>query len=69
MCQVKSMNQPDGRPPKWVVEMHDHYQRTGYFRSTDLNRLLGDPRESVIVNAPSTEHENAHWRAKDTAVI
>jgi hypothetical protein len=34
-------------PAKWVLEMIDHYQRTGSYRPEDLRRLLGDPIEGV----------------------
>ena len=34
-------------PAKWVLEMIDHYQRTGSYRREDLRRLLGDPIEGV----------------------
>jgi hypothetical protein len=35
--------------PQWVREMHDHFRRTGFYRPSDLKRVLGDPRESVEV--------------------
>jgi hypothetical protein len=35
--------------PQWVVEMHEHFRRTGYYRTADLRRVLGDPRKSVEV--------------------
>ena len=35
--------------PRWVVEMRDHFQRTGLYRAEDLQRVLGDPRDSVQV--------------------
>lgn len=30
-------------PADWVLEMQDHYRRTGWYRPEDLRRLLGDP--------------------------
>jgi hypothetical protein len=41
-------------PPNWLVEMIEHYQRTGAFRPEDLRRLLGDPSKGVIVSAETT---------------
>jgi hypothetical protein len=29
--------------PSWVVEMHRHYGTHGYFRASDLDRVLGNP--------------------------
>jgi hypothetical protein len=46
----KAGEQPQG-PAPWIASMHDHFQRTGCYRADDLNRLLGDPRDSVAVNA------------------
>ena len=34
-------------PPKWLLEMHDHYAETGSFRTEDILRVLGDPKEGV----------------------
>lgn len=34
----------------WVRSMQDHFQQTGYYRADDLNRLLGDPRETVAMS-------------------
>ena len=33
--------------PHWVIAMHEHFQKAGYFRAEDVHRVLGDPRESV----------------------
>ena len=35
--------------PKWVAEMQDHFQRRGFYRAEDLERVLGDPRSHVRV--------------------
>lgn len=34
-------------PPKWLVDMHDHYEKVGSFRTEDILRVLGDPRKGV----------------------
>ena len=34
-------------PSKWVLEMHEHFERTGSYRPEDLFRLLGDPNKHV----------------------
>lgn len=34
-------------PAPWIVEMREHYRRTGAYRPEDLRRLLGDPLRSV----------------------
>lgn len=34
-------------PPEWVLQMLDHYRKTGAYRAQDLKRLLGDPNERV----------------------
>jgi hypothetical protein len=31
----------------WVDGMRRHFQQTGYYRAEDLERLLGDPRQSA----------------------
>jgi hypothetical protein len=36
-------------PPEWVLQMIDHYRRTGSYRAKDLRRLLGDPTKGVEV--------------------
>jgi hypothetical protein len=35
----------------WADAMRGHYQTTGSYRAGDLNRLLGDPRDSVSLSA------------------
>ena len=35
--------------PQWIIEMRDHYQKTGAYRADDLARVLGDPRDSVEI--------------------
>jgi hypothetical protein len=34
-------------PPAWLVRMRDDYKKTGTYRSEDLGRLLGDPKQGV----------------------
>jgi len=38
-------------PPQWVQEMHTHFTENGFYRAEDLERVLGDPRECVHVQA------------------
>ena len=38
-------------PPQWVQEMHKHFRENGFYRAEDLQRVLGDPRECVQVQA------------------
>lgn len=38
-------------PPQWVQEMHNHFRENGFYRTEDLHRVLGDPSESVHVQA------------------
>ena len=33
--------------PQWVKAMHAHFQETGTYRASDIQRVLGDPRKSV----------------------
>lgn len=35
------------REAPWVTAMHEHFGLNGSYRSEDLRRVLGDPRESV----------------------
>ena len=44
--------------PRWIVEMQEHYRRTGMYRPEDLRRLLGDQTEGVRVG-PETDFEAA----------
>lgn len=44
--------QSDGQVnPKWVEDMHEHFRETGFFRSEDLQRVLGDQLERVELPA------------------
>jgi hypothetical protein len=52
--QQKPTAQPvsnDEQSAAWVRGMRLHFQQTGYYRASDLERLLGDPRQSVEVEA------------------
>lgn len=33
--------------PEWVKQMHSYFQQNGSYRAEDLQRVLGDSRESV----------------------
>jgi hypothetical protein len=41
----------ENRDPEWVNEMHEHFRKHGFYRAQDLQRVLGDPRESVELRA------------------
>jgi hypothetical protein len=34
--------------PNWVEQMHQHYSLNGFYRATDIQRVLGDPGTSVL---------------------
>jgi hypothetical protein len=40
----------------WVSGMRQHFQQTGYYRVEDLDRLLGDPRQSVEISSSPFLH-------------
>jgi hypothetical protein len=42
----------------WIQEMHDHFRQRGFFRAEDLQRVLGDPRDHVDVQATDEESAN-----------
>lgn len=44
--------------PEWVSSMHSYYQKTGLYRTHDLDRVLGDPRQQVS-GTVSTEFDLA----------
>lgn len=33
----------------WVMEMHAHFHQTGFYRSEDVQRVLGDQRHHVDI--------------------
>jgi hypothetical protein len=37
--------------PQWIEDMHEHYRQEGFYRSEDLQRVVGDPRECISVEA------------------
>jgi hypothetical protein len=39
------------QPPKWLVEVHDHYAQTGEVMTEDLERVLGDQKTGVYLDA------------------
>ena len=45
---VRAAEQPAAEA-KWLAEMHEHFQRRGFYRAQDLQRVLGDPRTHVRV--------------------
>ena len=47
--------------PQWVKEMHDHYQKKGFYRSEDVERVLGDPGKRV--EAPASMEISKFRRA------
>ena len=47
--QTPILNQQTLSDPQWITEMRDHFQKTGIYRAEDLQRVLGDPRDSVQV--------------------
>jgi hypothetical protein len=48
------------QPAPWVAQMVQHFQTTGYYRAEDLERLLGDPRDSVQATAEPSMQFCAH---------
>jgi len=36
-------------PPDWINEMHDFFNKHGYFRTEDLSRVLGSQTRGVSV--------------------
>ncbi len=52
-------------PPDWMRGMFEHYSDTGSYRPEDIRRILGDPREGVIIQA--TPHSEVAYRAADDA--
>ena len=41
------------RESEWVTSMHEYYLQTGAYRTSDLDRVLGDPRKQVGGEAPT----------------
>jgi hypothetical protein len=37
---------------EWVTSMREHYHQTGAYRTSDLDRVLGDPRKQISGEAP-----------------
>jgi hypothetical protein len=40
-------------PPEWVILAQAHFAATGAYRSSDVQRLLGDQKQSVDVSPKS----------------
>jgi hypothetical protein len=36
-----------GCAPAWIAEMQEHFLVEGFYRAEDLERILGDPRDSA----------------------
>jgi hypothetical protein len=51
-------------PADWVLDMIDHYRRTGTYRPEDLRRLLGDPNRAVEAG-PDVDLASVFSRRKD----
>lgn len=56
-AKLAPANPPDTAPDSqhhaaahWVADMQGHFVQEGYYRSEDLVRLLGDPRDSLQVS-------------------
>ncbi len=50
--------------PNWVKEMHDYFRQYGFYRAQDLQRVLGDPRDHLEVQAASDSPINFITRTK-----
>ncbi len=37
-----------------AMEMHKHFHENGYYRAEDMERVFGDPRDSVGFSVSST---------------
>lgn len=42
--------------PMWVKEMHAYFAKTGRYRPTDLERVLGDPRKGFTSQDQPAKH-------------
>lgn len=42
---------PTNATPKWLEDMHKHFGEKGFYRTEDLQRVLGDPSEPVQISA------------------
>ena len=50
----KTNTQGSSHEPDWVEAMHGYFQQHGIYRAQDLQRVLGDPRDHVVIH-PSDE--------------
>jgi len=47
-CEVERFKKVEqSAPAAWVVQMQEHFAKTGTYRPEDLRRLLGDPNKAV----------------------
>ena len=51
MSQDQPKDKSRAPDPQWVEDMHAHYRETGTYRPSDLQRVLGDPLQSVQIDA------------------
>jgi hypothetical protein len=49
--EIRSATGGSASEADWVTKMHQHFVRTGTYRASDLERVLGDPRVSVEISA------------------
>jgi len=48
----------DTKNPGPVEEMHEFFQLHGYYRASDLNEVLGDPRGHTELDPPNNDPGN-----------
>ena len=48
---MQSPSVTDVPEPDWVVEMRQHFMKTGTYRQSDLDQVLGKPWDAVKVGA------------------
>jgi hypothetical protein len=45
----------DVTAPEWITRIQRDYSRTGFYRPSDLKRVLGDPRNGVFLEPNADE--------------
>jgi hypothetical protein len=48
--------------PQWTQDAQIHFQQNGFYRATDLQRVLGDPGASVSSVATADAGVNNIWK-------
>jgi hypothetical protein len=48
---MRSSPVPDVPEQDWVADMREHFVKTGTYRQSDLERVLGKPWDTVKVDA------------------